>query len=179
MIRLVGFLIGAAVAFVWRLPVFEARLNGRAWLVRAAAKPVSPTIRPPSSTRPRTMAISLFGLLAIAGAIVVAVVAGHGGGNAGNAGALPAAVSEMRVSKCELGGKTLLVGIPVRATEFRFVFFGGQEWHTDWLPNDGAIKGGTHWIDTLGASGATPTGVRAEANMDDGSTVDTDLQVCD
>lgn len=112
--------------------------------------------------------------------IIVIIALGHHGGNSSSAAAQPA--STATISRCAAGGRTVLTGIPVNATQFRFKFIGGgftgHSWHTDWLPNDSQVKGGTYWILTLGDYGTTPSGVTGEIQMDDGSTVETDLQAC-
>lgn len=115
----------------------------------------------------------------VVAAVIVAVARGHG---SGNTTAQPAAAAGVKVSRCEVGGKTWLAGIPLDATQFRFVFQGGgltgHTWHTDWLPNDTQVNDGAYWIYTLGDSGTTATGVTGEVDMSDGSTASTDLQVC-
>jgi hypothetical protein len=114
--------------------------------------------------------------------VVVAIVATHHGGGSASDAAQPAASPAATISQCQVGGKTVLTGIPADAQSFRFKFIGGgftgHSWHTDWLPNDNQVQAGTYWVYTLGDYGTKPTGVTGEVQMSDGSTVETDLQVC-
>jgi hypothetical protein len=124
--------------------------------------------------------IIVIGLVVVA-VTIAAAAQGHGGTDT-NSVAQSTAVPGLEVSSCEVGGKTQLAGIPLDATQFRFVFMGGgltgHTWHTDWLPNDKQVKDGAYWIYTLGDSGTTASGVTGEVEMSDGSTASTDLQIC-
>lgn len=144
-----------------------------------AFHPARPKRNWPEQFRQHPVATAVLGLLVL-GAIVSFAVNGAKGSGSGPAAAQPASSAEL--SKCDVGGRTVLTGIPVDATQFRFKFIGGgftgHEWHTDWLPNDSEVKGGTYWIYTLGDQGTTPSGVTGEVQMSDGSTVETDQQLC-
>ena len=121
-------------------------------------------------------------IVIIVGIVVAARLSGNHNGSGTSRAASSTSASSLKVSRCEAGGKTVLTGIPVDATDFRFRFIGGgftgHSWHTDWLPNDSQVKGGTYWIYTLGDGDTTASGVTGEVEMSDGSTVETDLQAC-
>jgi len=126
----------------------------------------------------RRPAVVVIGLLVL---VAIIRISANGGGGERRSPAAPAA-STAKVSRCAAGGRTVLTGIPVDATQFRFKFIGGgftgHGWHTDWLPNDSQVKSGTYWIYTLGDRGTTPSGVTGEVQMSDGATAETDQQLC-